>query len=143
MLYRTLTLGICVTFLGNQVLAQSGDGVIARCGASAGRAYFFQDPVVNPTGPSWEDDGISAGVILLIKLGSEWDIQFNDALGTSGYRQDGATVLPLMLNNHKLTIGVFHSNYDDIYTFDPDGQDVLWTALKSGTLVSTRISQVT
>lgn len=33
--------------------ANAQDGVLIKCGASAGHGYFFHDDVVNPEGPGW------------------------------------------------------------------------------------------
>lgn len=108
--------------------AQSGDGVLIRCGASKGYGYFLKNELTNPNGPSWQEDGFSTGKIVLVRLGSEWDIQFSDTVGESGYRQQGASVVPLMRNDHLLTMGVFHENYSDIYTFDFRHREVVWTS---------------
>lgn len=116
--------------------AQGQDGVVIRCGASAGHAYFFKDDLMNPGGPQWEEDGISNGKIILVKLGEEWDIQFDDAAGAYGYRADGAKVAPLLSAGNFLTVGAFHENYVDIYNFDLTHREVAWTSNKVGTLIS-------
>ncbi len=116
--------------------SQLGEGVLFRCGASKGNGYFFYDEAYNPEGPSWEDDGISNGKFVLVKLGDEWDIQFDDTIGAYGYREDGAQVFPLGNENGKLTIGAFHPNYTDIYTFNPAADEVVWTTHKIGTLIT-------
>ncbi len=91
---------------------------------------------MNPSGPSWENDGISNGQILLVKLGQEWDIQFGDSIGSYGYRQDGAAVIALGSNNSMLNVGAFHPNYTDIYTFNMLSKEVLWTSHKIGTAIT-------
>jgi hypothetical protein len=90
---------------------------------------------MNPEGPEWADDGISGGKIILVRLGNEWDIQFDDAFGASGYRQDGATVLVLGAADGKLTVGAFRGTYTEIYTFNFDGREVIWTSHKTGTFL--------
>jgi len=116
------------------VLAQ--DGVIARCGASEGQSYFFHDPVMYPNGPDWDDDGISNGKLLLVRLGEEWDIQFGDTVGDYGYRQDGATVFPVGQTEDMLTIGAFRGTYVDMFTFNFSNSEVLWTSHKIGTAIA-------
>lgn len=70
------------------------------------------------------------GKINLVRLGSEWDIQFSDILGESGYRSDGAKVLPLIVQEDLITVGAFHTNYVDIYTFNREQREVAWTSSK-------------
>ncbi len=115
--------------------ANSSEGVLARCGASKGRSYFLKDKITNPDGPSWEEDGITNGKIILIRLGDEWDIQFDDFAGAYGYRQDGATMVVLGKFEDKLNIGAFRGTYSDIYTFDFAQGEVIWTSHKIGTAV--------
>jgi TPR repeat protein len=109
------------------------EGVLARCGASSGYSYFFGDPAYKPSGSSWEEDGMSQGNILLVRLGDEWDIQFGDSIGAYGYRQDGASVLPLGQTETMLTVGVFGNTYVDLYTFNSTNKEVAWTSHKIGT----------
>jgi hypothetical protein len=116
--------------------AQGREGVLARCGASKGTAYFFKEPVANPDGPNWVEDGMSKGRIVLVKLGEEFDIQFDDAAGSYGYREDGASVFLLGLAAGKMTVGAMHSNYTDIYTFNFMEKEVLWSSHKIGSLVT-------
>ncbi|WP_135428743.1 hypothetical protein [Pseudotabrizicola sediminis] len=111
--------------------AQLSDGAIIRCGASSGHSFFFKG-TMNPSGPNWDADGISSGKIVLIRLGDEWDIQFDDFAGSSGYRQDGAKVFPLMETDSLLTVGAFNAQYVDIYTFDLANKVVGWTSNKHG-----------
>ncbi len=114
--------------------AAESQGVIARCGESKGQGYFFRDAFYNPNGPNWAEDGITNGKIILVHLGDEWDIQFDDSLGANSYRQEGATVMPLNDGSGPfLTIGAFTGTYTDIYTFDMSGGEVVWTSAKSGT----------
>jgi hypothetical protein len=113
------------------VSAQSSDGAIIRCGASSGHSFVFKSSL-NPMGPNWEVDGMSNGKIILIRLGDEWDIQFDDSVGSYGYRQDGAQVLPLMETDGLITVGAFSSQYVDIYTFDLVNRVVGWTSNKHG-----------
>jgi hypothetical protein len=115
--------------------AQVGDGVLIRCGASTGQAFFFKDAISNPSGPNWTEDKLSNGKIILVKLGEEWDIQFDDLLGSNGYRQDGAKVIPLLNKPGMLTIGAFNANYADIYTFDFANKVVAWSSNKIGPIV--------
>lgn len=133
--YKSI-LGITLATItsGEIASAQSGEGVLLRCGASTGQGYFFYDEVMNPTGPSWDHDGIANGQILLVKLGQEWDIQFGDAIGAYGYRQDGAEVMPLGSSDSFLTVGAFHRYYTDIYTFNLLSNEVLWTSHKIGAI---------
>ena len=69
--------------------------VLAMCGSSQGRGYFFKHELFNPSGGSWLEDGISNGQITLVRDGEEVDILFGDAVGSTGYRQDGAQVIIL------------------------------------------------
>ena len=134
---RRTTLFILLLLFGQTLTAYAGpEGVLARCGASKGQGYFFHDSLMNPEGPNWDQDGISNGKIVLIKLGDEWDIQFGDAMQAYGYRQDGAVVMPLSIGDGKLTIGAFHNIYSDIYTFDFRGEEVVWTSHKLGPIVA-------
>lgn len=77
---------------------------------------------------------MSNGKIILVRYGDEWDILFDDSVGASGYRQDGARVLPLLDKPGMLTIGAFNTNYVDIYTFDFEGKKVGWSSNKHGPL---------
>ena len=76
----------------NNAPAQTSEGVIARCGASSGQAYFFKDELRNPEGGKWQQDGMSQGKIILVRLGEEWDMQLDDALGANSYRQMAQTL---------------------------------------------------
>ena len=78
---------------------------------------------------------MSGGQIILVRLGDEWDIQFDDSIGAFGYRQDGAQVFPLLENGHLLTVGAFGTLYVDIYTFDFENRGVGWTSNKHGPIV--------
>lgn len=111
------------------------DGALMRCGASTGQSYFFADETFTPDGPRWEDDRISEGKIVLINLGDEWDILFDDALGAHGYRSDGAIVVPISSTERYLMVAALHRNYVDVYTFDMDGSSVAWTSSKMGPFV--------
>ncbi|MFN4129306.1 MAG: hypothetical protein ACK4GC_05770 [Paracoccaceae bacterium] len=113
------------------VSAQLSDGAIIRCGASSGHSFFFKG-TLNPDGPNWDTDGMSSRKIVLIRLGDEWDIQFDDSVGSSGYRQDGAKVFPLIETDSLLTVGAFNAQYVDIYTFDLANKVVGWTSNKHG-----------
>lgn len=116
--------------------SDAAEGVVARCGASDGYAYYFRDELMNPDGPNWTTDGISSGQLLLIKLGDEWDIQYGDTIGEYGYRQDGAQVIPLGEAGGKLTVGAFRGTYTDIFTFDSIQKEVVWSSHKIGTVIS-------
>lgn len=117
-------------------VAGGAQGVLARCGPSKGQSYYFKDPVFNPNGPNWTEDGISNGKIILVRLGDEWDIQFDDFLGASGYRQQGAAVIPLSDDSGPLlTVGAFAGSYTEIYTFDMSQSEVVWTSHKTGTSI--------
>ncbi|MCF4166326.1 hypothetical protein L2U69_11780 [Zavarzinia compransoris] len=129
-----LAILVAATPLGNGSVA-AADGVLARCGASKGRGYFLKDNLSNPDGPMWADDGISSGKVVLIRLGDEWDIQFDDTVGAYGYRQDGATVAMLGQFGERLSIGAFRGTYADIFTFDFAEKEVVWTSQKIGTFV--------
>ena len=92
--------------------------VVMHCGASLGKSYFITDPIFNPEPSSWQEDGMSNGRIILTKEEDDWDILFGDALGSTGYRSDGASVVLLAVTDRFLRIGAFHQNYADIYNFD-------------------------
>lgn len=116
--------------------ANAQDGVLIKCGASAGHGYFFHDEVMNPKGPEWSEDGMSNGQIILVKLGEEWDILFDDAIGGHSYRKDGARVIPLGGDERFLMVGAFYpSSYADVYTFDLEAREVAWSSNKPGGLM--------
>lgn len=131
----TVFAAISFAVLAKPVFSQSAECAVARCGASSGNGYFFWDELFNPEGPEWAEDGIANGNIVLVRLGDEWDIQFDDTAGAYGYRQDGATVLVLGAHAGKLRVGAFHSNYSDVYTFNFLGREVVWRTHKTGTLI--------
>ncbi|MBJ7578264.1 hypothetical protein JHC09_10250 [Devosia sp. MC532] len=117
-----------------QVLAQ--DGVLISCGHSEGHGYFFRDNFLNPEGPGWEEDRIGNGKISLIRLGEEWDIGFDDTIGGSSYRKDGATVIPLAITERFVMVSaILIGSYADIYTFDLQDRIVVWSSQKVGTLI--------
>ncbi|WP_313135239.1 hypothetical protein [Paracoccus jeotgali] len=124
-----------VAFSAQALLAQQVDGVLIRCGASSGHAFFLRDDLTNPEEPKWERDSISAGKILLVRYGDQWDILFDDSLHAYGYRQDGATVLPLIEKGHLLTVAAIGAQYIDTYTFDFLDKRVAWTSNKVGPIV--------
>lgn len=114
----------------------AAEGAIARCGPSDGMGYYFKDELTNPTGPSWEKDGITNGKIVLIRLADEWDILLDDAIGAYSYRQDGAMVVALGATDRMITVGAFHGNFTDIYTFNLIDREVLWSSHKIGTAIT-------
>jgi hypothetical protein len=124
---------IALLFLSIPTLlfAQDRDGVIARCGASDGMGYYFRENATGNTDGTWQQDGISSGKIVLVRLGEQWDIQFDDAIGAAGYRNDGARVIFLGGDEEIMRIGAFHENYVDIYSFDLVGKKVAWTSSKN------------
>lgn len=122
---------LCIAFLPTFVTGQAVDGVLMRCGASSGQSYIFKNQL-SPDDSGWMTDGINNGKIVLIRLGDEWDIQFDDSVGAYGYRQDGARVFPLFQNDNLLTVGAFGALYVDIFTFDFENQIVGWTTNKHG-----------
>ena len=126
------SLALLALSISTPAAAQDVDGVLARCGASHGRGYFFYDEKFSPQGPDWEDDGISNGKIILVRLGDEWDIQFDDVAGAYSYRQDGAKVMPLMNKPGMLSVGAFGASYADIYTFDLENKTLAWSSNKIG-----------
>ena len=111
--------------------SQQPEGVIARCGASSGHSYFFETEP-DQAAPVWEADRIAQGKIVLVRLGDEWDIQFDDYVGSYSYRQDGAVVMPLLESGNLLTVGVFNNDYVDVYTFDLASRTVGWSSNKHG-----------
>ena len=132
---RSLFIGAALAvFAAKPIQAQDGTGVLARCGASKGQSYFFKDESLNPAGPDWEGDGISSGKIILVKLGTEWDIQFDDVVGAYSYRQDGAKVFLLSNKPGLFSVGAFGTLYTDIYTFDLTHKTVAWSSNKIGPL---------
>lgn len=115
--------------------AQPSEGALIRCGASTGHAFMFKG-ALNPDGPNWGTDGLSTGKIVLMRLGDEWDIQFDDIAGSFGYRQDGARVFPVLETDSMLTVGAFNAQYVDIYTFDLANRVVGWTSNKHGPIAA-------
>jgi hypothetical protein len=122
-------------FLSGSSAALAAEGVLARCGASTGKGYFFFDELFNPDGPGWTDDGVANGRILLVRLGDEWDIQFGDSIGDYGYRQDGAKVILLGMTDRFVTLGAFGAAYTDIFTFDMPQKEVVWSSHKFATTI--------
>lgn len=111
--------------------------VLARCGASKGQGYFFNDPVMNPNPSAWEEDGISNGTIFLVAEDDKFDIRFDDALSAGiGYRAEGAEVIMLGSTENLIRVGAFHANYSEIYTFDLKGKVVIWTSSKTGPITA-------
>jgi hypothetical protein len=118
----------------SELAAQTPNGLIARCGASSGTAYYFSDPLLNPEGPQWVEDGLSNGQIILTSIDGEWDIKFSDVRGGNSYREDGAVVIKVGENKGKLNIVAAHPNYVDTYTFNLFDREVVWTSHKLGPL---------
>ena len=106
--------------------------VMAMCGPSKGRAYFFKDALYNPNGGTWTEDGMSNGQVTLVKDGDSYDILFGDAAGGSGYKQDGAQVFMLHSGEKFIRVGAFAGNYADIYNFDREDNKLVWSSNKSG-----------
>lgn len=126
---------IAFALISQAVSAQTTDGVILRCGASSGQGYFFKDETTNPDGPYWSNDAITNGKIVLVRYGQEWDILFDDSVGSYGYRQDGAKVIPLLDKPGMLVVGAFGSAYVDIFTFDFANRELAWSSNKLGPIV--------
>ena len=131
----SLSSGLAVAMVAIFSVANAQDGALIRCGASAGQSYFFKDDVFTRDRSNWEEDGISSGKIVLIKLGEEYDILFDDAAGAYGYREDGAAVISISQIDQRQTIGAFHATYTDIFTFDFENEELVWSSHKIGTLI--------
>ena len=114
---------------------QARTEILIHCGPSNGQAYFFNDPTFNPNPSGWQEDGMSKGRIILSKEGEDWDILFGDALGSNGYRSDGATVIPLASNERFIRVGAFADHYSDVYNFNLIEKTVVWSSNKSGPLM--------
>ena len=127
---RTLIIMSIVIFA-----TQARAEILMHCGPSKGQGYFFNDPTFNPNPSGWHEDGMSKGRIILSKEGEDWDILFGDAAGGSGYRSDGATVIPLASNEKFIRIGAFADNYSDVYNFNLVEKTVVWSSNKSGPLM--------
>ncbi|WP_084352091.1 hypothetical protein [Primorskyibacter flagellatus] len=130
-----LRIFIAFILISQSALAQQQEGVILRCGASSGHAFHFKDETTNPNGPNWTKDSISTGKIILVRYGDEWDILFDDSVGSYGYRQDGARVIPLLDSPGMLTVGAFGAAYVDIYTFDFKDKILAWSRNKLGPIL--------
>ena len=126
-----LTLGQHVS-ADSHLTSNTGLSVWAMCGASQGQGYYFKDDFMNPDGPNWTEDGISDGQITLVENGDQFDILFGDVAGATGYVQDGAQVILLHLSDKYIRVGAFHNNYADIYNFDRQTSEVVWSSNKSG-----------
>lgn len=105
------------------------DGVVIRCGSSTGQGYYFPEMAGAPGSGRWSEDGFSTGKIILVNLGDEWDIMFDDAIGAHSYRKDGAAVVPILRNDRFITVmALMQPNYSDIYTFDLEKREVAWSS---------------
>jgi len=135
---RNLLLVFYFGIFGQHVSADShltsntGLSVWAMCGASKGQGYYFKDELMNPDGPNWSEDGISNGQITLVENRDQVDILFGDAARATGYVQDGAQVILLHLSDKYIRVGAFHNNYADIYNFNRETSEVVWSSNKSG-----------
>ncbi|WP_170587382.1 hypothetical protein [Ruegeria arenilitoris] len=135
---RTLKLTLAV--LAASVTASPGmsaeELVLLKCGASSGKAYFFD-------GEGWVNDGISNGKIVLVGnaggVEGKFDIRFDDSFSDIrrgyGYASDGASVFQVAAAQGRFSFIAAHDNYTDQYTFDTNRNEVLWTSHKVGTLV--------
>ena len=85
--------------------------VLAMCGSSQGRGYFFKHELFNPSG-SWLEDGISNGQITLVRDGEEVDILFSMR---SVLIQTGWCTGIILHFGDKFVRVAFADNYTDIY----------------------------
>ena len=112
-------------FIGGEAIGET----VISCGASKGYSFFLQNSSLDYDA-GWSEDGISNGKIILVKEGEDFDILFDDIIGGYGYREDGADVFMLGLQNGKITILIVHYNYSDLYTFDLLNNEVVWASQK-------------
>lgn len=76
---------LVAAWTGSGAQAQQGWLDVYSCGGSKGHSYFLRD--------GWSEDAISQGVIILRRLGDEFDVQIGDATArTFSARDDGAAV---------------------------------------------------
>jgi hypothetical protein len=123
---RVAALSVTILF-SNAALAQT----IADCGASSGKAFYFDQPDAQ----GWMDDGISSGVIALVKDGANVDILVKDRIGTISARSQGATVTLLDVVDPFITVLVdYPGGSKELYTFDTKRRVVAWTQHKFGVM---------
>ena len=83
---------------------------------------------------AYHDEGVYCALVCCTG-GEEGDILFGDAVGSTGYRQDGAQVIILHFGDKFIRVGAFADNYTDIYNFDRLEKKLAWSSNKSGPLM--------
>lgn len=122
--------------LSNSLPAIASTQTIIECGASTGLNFAFNDGVYIKDGNQWADDSIRNGKIILVQNGDEFDILFDDAAGSYGYREDGANVIINGINSGLITVTAVNKKYLATYTFDTSEKQVLWTTHKWGARIN-------
>lgn len=120
-----------------QAAAQDGWRDVYACGGSKGHSYFMN-------GEGWQEDGISQGVIVLKRQGSEFDVQHADATGTSfSARGDGATVVGREVDGVVQVVVAYPGMTIETYLFSKpeNGRSTLaWTSSKQVSGIADRAS---
>lgn len=125
----------CFLLATNLLLfAASGNSeTLTSCGGTAGKAYFFESPLLDANDVGWTDDRLSDGAIALVRQGGKFDILSKDALGMISARSQGAEVYFIDAYQDFITILVnYPGGSKEIYTFDFERSRVTWSQHKFG-----------
>lgn len=128
--YLVGMLSLSTLFVSMPAVAQE---VIANCGASKGKMVYLTPQ------PKWEDDGITNGSIMFIKMkNGKFDVIVKDAVSTLSYTEDGASIVGLEESPFKKTFVVLHSKivvevFQLTLKSDKSGT-LIWSSLKNGAM---------
>lgn len=104
--------------------------VMFSCGASSGYSYFLAGPLVEPSAEGWQEDGISAGGIELIRDGDDYDIIYTDAVGGRSAKADGGRIIAFEADAGILVIAAY-PNVIETFQFNQTSKKVAWTQNKA------------
>jgi len=134
-------LAVVAMLLVSPVFAQ-GNKLITICTESSGQAFFFEQGVTGAGASGWQKDGISNGMIGLLKKGDNYNIIIIDGTqAIQDYASQGYIILPVMadIQSNRYIITALNGGLVETYLFKLDHNGfgtVAWTASKGNNYIT-------
>jgi hypothetical protein len=109
---RRFRIGLTLALLASPAAAQAKDlTILARCGPSTGRSFYFEGGIVGPGRGGWQEDGISDGrLTILINEQDQLDIWSKDAVNSFvSYLKEGYKLNVIQVDQKSRTLTIHAS----------------------------------